>query len=85
MHCVWLRRRLPSARRDSALAVTRILSSSFHPDAQTHVDAFADYVDAGFDIVHVSNVGPHDDGFFELYKNEVLPELKSKHTKEATK
>ncbi len=49
------------------------------PDAETHLAAFAQYVDAGFDDIHVSNVGPDYRGFFALYKNEVLPELARRH------
>lgn len=49
------------------------------PDAKTHIDGFAEFVKAGFDDIHVSNVGPDYAGFFRLYKDEVLPELKKRH------
>ncbi|WP_106849063.1 TIGR03557 family F420-dependent LLM class oxidoreductase [Blastococcus sp. Marseille-P5729] len=49
------------------------------PDAETHLAAFDDFVDAGFDVVHLSNVGPDYRGFFKLYETEVLPELKKRH------
>lgn len=49
------------------------------PDAETHLAAFDDFVDAGFDVIHLSNVGPDYRGFFKLYETEVLPELKKRH------
>lgn len=48
------------------------------PDAQTHIDAFDAFIDAGFDVIHLSNVGPDYQDFFKLYKTEVLPELAKK-------
>ena len=31
------------------------------------------FVDAGFDEVHVGQIGPEHDGFLEFYAREVLP------------
>jgi len=43
------------------------------PDPQRHVEAIRKFVDAGFDRVYVHQVGPDQDGFFEFYRREVLP------------
>jgi G6PDH family F420-dependent oxidoreductase len=47
------------------------------PDAQAHAAALREYVDAGYDEVYVSNMGPHYQGFMRLYREEVLPALRS--------
>ena len=47
------------------------------PDPQAHVAAVREYVDAGYDEVYVSNMGPHYEGFMRLYRDEVLPALSS--------
>jgi G6PDH family F420-dependent oxidoreductase len=51
-------------------------------DVQRHVDAFKPYAEAGIDVVHVSQIGgrfPETStrGFFEFYRDEVLPELRA--------
>jgi G6PDH family F420-dependent oxidoreductase len=46
-------------------------------DPASHVEAFRPYADAGFDEVYVSNMGPHHRQFFDLYRDEVLPALRS--------
>lgn len=43
------------------------------PDTDAHLEAIANFVDAGFDHVYVHQVGPDQDGFFEFYASEVLP------------
>ncbi len=45
------------------------------PDPQRHIDAIAEYVDAGYDHVYVHQVGPDQDGFFDFYERQILPEL----------
>jgi len=47
------------------------------PDPQAHVAAVREYVDAGYDEVYVSNMGPHYEGFMRLYRDEVLPALRT--------
>lgn len=93
MHRIWPNDQLPGElaqvlpspqhfEQASDLVTRDMVASSpapLGPDASEHVEAFSDFVDAGFDIVHVSNVGPDYRGFFKLYKNEVLPELSSRH------
>jgi G6PDH family F420-dependent oxidoreductase len=43
------------------------------PDPQTHIEAIQQYVDAGFDEIYVSQVGPDQEPFFRFYEKEVLP------------
>ncbi|MEV6283006.1 TIGR03557 family F420-dependent LLM class oxidoreductase [Kribbella sp. NPDC051770] len=46
------------------------------PKADTHLEAFKPYVDAGFDEIYVANMGPHTPDMMTLYREEVLPELR---------
>lgn len=45
-------------------------------DVDRHVEAFRPYAEAGFDEVYISNMGPHHEAFFDLYRTEVLPRLR---------
>jgi G6PDH family F420-dependent oxidoreductase len=50
-------------------------------DVEAHVEAFRPYADAGFDDIHVSQIGAHRkgteaEGFFEFYRGKVLPRLR---------
>ena len=45
------------------------------PDPERHVEAVRAYLDAGFDEVYVSQVGPDQEGFLRFFKDEVLPRL----------
>lgn len=45
-------------------------------DVDRHVETFQTYAEAGFDEVYVSNMGPHYQQFFDLYRDEVLPRLR---------
>ena len=47
------------------------------PDVERHVDAFAPFVDAGFDEIYVSNIGRHYKEMLALYGEKVLPALRS--------
>jgi G6PDH family F420-dependent oxidoreductase len=44
-------------------------------DADEHAAALRAYADAGFDTVHVHQIGPGRRGFFDFYRTEVLPRL----------
>jgi G6PDH family F420-dependent oxidoreductase len=44
-------------------------------EAKQHIDAIAEYADAGFDHVVVQQCGDDQDRFIALYADEVLPEL----------
>jgi G6PDH family F420-dependent oxidoreductase len=43
------------------------------PDPDRHITAIQEYVDAGYDEVYVTQVGPHQEGFLRFYEREVLP------------
>ena len=47
------------------------------PDAERHVDAFAPYVDAGFDEIYVANMGRQYASMIQMYGDTVLPALRS--------
>ncbi|WP_250036892.1 TIGR03557 family F420-dependent LLM class oxidoreductase [Paractinoplanes maris] len=42
-------------------------------DPAAHLEMIGKYRDAGFDEVYVANTGPHYQGLFDLYQNEILP------------
>jgi G6PDH family F420-dependent oxidoreductase len=44
-------------------------------DPDRHVAAIQEYVDAGFDEVYVSQIGPRYEEFFTAYHKQVLPRL----------
>ncbi|MFD7662009.1 LLM class F420-dependent oxidoreductase [Streptomyces sp. NPDC059788] len=44
-------------------------------DVDAHVSALGAYGEAGFDTVHVSQIGPEQRGFFDFYRTKVLPQL----------
>jgi G6PDH family F420-dependent oxidoreductase len=52
-------------------------------DPERHVAAIQKYVDAGFDEVYVSQIGPRYQEFFEGYGKEVLPRLRDRAPQEA--
>jgi hypothetical protein len=45
------------------------------PDPKAYLEAFAPYVDAGFDEIYIANVGPHHADMLKRYGEKVLPEL----------
>lgn len=47
------------------------------PDLETHRDAYAPYLETGFDEVYVGNMGPHYAEMIRFYGAEVLPELRA--------
>jgi G6PDH family F420-dependent oxidoreductase len=46
------------------------------PDVDHHIEMLRQYVDAGYDELYVSQVGPTSPEFFKVYEQEVLPELR---------
>ena len=46
-------------------------------DVDAHVEEFTTYAKAGFDEIYVSNIGPNYRQFFDLYRDEVLPRVRS--------
>ena len=47
------------------------------PDPDAHVDAVSKAVTAGYDHIHIDQIGPDQEGFFRFYEHEVLPRLRS--------
>jgi G6PDH family F420-dependent oxidoreductase len=45
------------------------------PDPGKHLDMVRQYVDAGFDHVFFSQIGPDQEGFLRFYTEKVLPKL----------
>jgi coenzyme F420-dependent glucose-6-phosphate dehydrogenase len=43
------------------------------PDPQAHVARLQEAIDAGYDHLHIAQVGPDQAGFFAFYQREVLP------------
>ena len=46
------------------------------PDPEQHIKAISEYVDAGFDEIYVSQIGPDQAGMIDFYQREVLPHVK---------
>jgi coenzyme F420-dependent glucose-6-phosphate dehydrogenase len=46
------------------------------PDPEKHRQAIQQYLDVGFDHVYVHQIGPDQDGFFQFFKEQVLPGFK---------
>jgi coenzyme F420-dependent glucose-6-phosphate dehydrogenase len=46
------------------------------PDRERHIDGLRKCIDAGFDHVHVDQVGPDQESFFRFYEREILPEFR---------
>lgn len=45
------------------------------PDPDRHVEAIKAFVDAGYDEVHLGQIGDDQAGFFDFFTNEVAPRL----------
>jgi G6PDH family F420-dependent oxidoreductase len=43
------------------------------PDPEKHHEAIAKYFEAGYDHVYVHQIGPDQEGFFDFYRESVLP------------
>jgi G6PDH family F420-dependent oxidoreductase len=72
---------LPSPRhfeQASQLVPADALRESFvlGNDPERHLEMIKKYADAGFDEVYVANAGPHYEGLFRLYADQVLPRLR---------
>jgi G6PDH family F420-dependent oxidoreductase len=57
----------PDAIRDSVVA---------GPDVEAHVQHLLEHFDAGYDAVHVANMGPHWRDMIAAYGEQVLPEAR---------
>jgi len=47
------------------------------PDPELHVQHIREAVEAGYDHIHIDQIGPDQEGFFQFYGSEVLPRLRS--------
>jgi G6PDH family F420-dependent oxidoreductase len=47
------------------------------PDLERHIEAVRAYEQAGFDELYIQQIGPNQGGFFEAYREHVLPEFSS--------
>ena len=45
------------------------------PDPERHVAAIKEYIDAGYDEVYISQMGPEQEGFFQFWEKELQPRL----------
>ncbi len=45
------------------------------PDPERHIQGIRRFIDAGYDHVYVHQIGPDQEGFFQFYAREVLPQL----------
>jgi G6PDH family F420-dependent oxidoreductase len=56
---------------DTAVAAVGALG----PKVDGYVEAVAEFVDAGFDEVYLSQIGPDQDGFLDFWRTELQPAL----------
>ncbi len=47
------------------------------PDPERHIAVIKKYLDAGFRKVSVHNIGPYQEEFFKMYKEQVIPAIKN--------
>jgi G6PDH family F420-dependent oxidoreductase len=47
------------------------------PDVEDFVEAVRPYVEAGYDVIHLSQIGPDQEGFFRFWEAELGPALKA--------
>jgi G6PDH family F420-dependent oxidoreductase len=45
------------------------------PDPERYVDVISQYADAGVDVLHIAQIGPDQDGFFEFFSEQVRSQL----------
>jgi G6PDH family F420-dependent oxidoreductase len=43
------------------------------PEPARHIEMIDRFIDAGFDHIYVHQIGPDQDGFFDFYRDHVLP------------
>jgi G6PDH family F420-dependent oxidoreductase len=70
---------LPSPRhfeQASTLVTPDMMQLPCGPDPQPYVRQVQSFVDAGYDHVHIQQIGPDQEAFFEFWANEVRPALR---------
>lgn len=45
------------------------------PDPEKHLEKIQEYADLGFDHIYIHQIGPDQEGFFEFYEKNILPEV----------
>jgi coenzyme F420-dependent glucose-6-phosphate dehydrogenase len=45
------------------------------PDPERHLESIRRYGDAGFDALFIHQIGPHQIGFLDFFKREVMPKI----------
>ena len=51
-------------------------SVALGPDPDKHLESIREYIEAGYDHLYIHQIGPDQEGFFEFYRDEVLPKLR---------
>jgi coenzyme F420-dependent glucose-6-phosphate dehydrogenase len=77
---------LPSHFEETAELITeeKIAESIIcGPDAKRHIEAIEKCVKFGADHVYVHQVGRDQEGFFNFYEREILPEFRTKRRRAA--
>jgi G6PDH family F420-dependent oxidoreductase len=49
----------------------------YGPDKKKHLDLIQKMIDAGYENVYIHQVGPNQEGFFDFYQREIIPEFRS--------
>lgn len=62
----------------SSLVTEEMVTAPCGPDPDEHVRGINEYTDAGFDEVHVQQVGGLAEDFFGFYARQVLPRLRGR-------
>jgi coenzyme F420-dependent glucose-6-phosphate dehydrogenase len=47
------------------------------PDPARHIEGIQKFIDAGYDHLHIYQVGSEQEGFFRFYEREILPHFRS--------
>jgi hypothetical protein len=50
---------------------------SLGPSPEPHLKAIREYIDAGYDHLILTQIGPEQDAFFEFFERELRPALAS--------
>ena len=59
----------------SQLVTKDMLSLPTGPDPEPYLEQVQAFVDAGFDEVHVAQIGPRQEEFFQFWRDKVAPQL----------
>jgi len=62
----------------TSLVTEEMISEAFAcgPDPERHRQMLREYFEAGYDEVYVQQIGPEQEGFFNFYEKEVMPEFR---------